>query len=285
MKKIVDMHNIIENERKIRNQRNWRMCFMKICSIKLIRYSFPLFLVFLIGCSSSDKDNIKGKTADSLYMEGNQLLRHGEYSDAADTFNKVESLFPYSSKASVSQILAAYCHFLAANYLDATRELDIFMRYHSSHSLMPYAMYLRAMCIYMQVASVGRDARIAQDAKQAFIELMNRFPNSIYYDDSARKIFVLDGILAAHEMNIGRFYQKKSNSLSAIGRYNFVITKFGHTNQAAEAYYRIIECCLDEGLNEEALAAYNTLKINFSNDKWKEKADTLMSTKQLIKKK
>lgn len=262
-----------------------RIMKMGECSVKFMRCGLLLLLAFLVSCSSSNKDDIKGKTAESLYAEGNQLLKHGEYSDAADAFNKVESLFPYSSKASVSQVLAAYCHFLAANYLDATRELDIFMRYHSSHSLVPYAMYLRAMCIYMQVASVGRDPRIAQDAKQAFIELMNRFPDSIYCGDSARKILVLDGILAAHEMDIGRFYQKKSNSLSAIGRYNFVITKFGHTNQAAEAYYRIIECCLEEGLNEEASVAYKTLGIKFPNDKWKERADSLMSTKRFIKKK
>ena len=163
--------------------------------------------------------------------------------------------------------------------MDATRELDIFMRYHSSHQLMPYALYLRAMCIYMQVASVGRDARIAQDAKQAFIELVNRFPDSIYYEDSMRKIYVLDGILAAHEMLIGRFYQQKSNSLSAIGRYNFVISRFGHTNQAPEAYYRIVECCLQEGLRQEAEGEYSALKSKFPNDKWKEKADSLMTTK------
>lgn len=246
-----------------------------------MRLHSSLFLLFglLIGCAS-EKEDIKNTNADRLYTKGNMLLKHGDYSEAAEAFNQVESLFPYSSKAPVSQIFAAYSNFLAANYMDATRELDIFMRYHSSHQLMPYALYLRAMCIYMQVASVGRDARVAQDAKQAFIELVNRFPDSIYYEDSMRKIFVLDGILAAHEMLIGRFYQQKANSLSAIGRYNFVISRFGHTNQAAEAYYRIIECCLHEGLNQEAESAYNTLKTKFPNDKWKEKADSLMTTKK-----
>lgn len=239
-----------------------------------------LFLMFL-GCSS-DKEGIEGKTADSLYAEGNRLLKQGDYSDAADTFNQVESLFPYSSKAPESQILAAYSHFLIGDekyYSDALRELDIFMHYHSSHNLAPYALYLRAMCIYMQVASVGRDIIIAQDAKQAFTELVNRFPNSIYYKDSIRKIYVLDGILAAREMLIGRFYQKKSNSLAAIWRYNFVINHYGHSNQAPEAYYRIIECCKNEGLDKEAINAYNSLKNKFPNDKWKIKADALMAAK------
>ena len=105
-----------------------------------------LFLLFglLIGCAS-EKEDIKNTNAARLFTKGNMLLKHGDYSEAAEAFNQVESLFPYSSKVPVSQILAAYSNFLAANYMDATRELDIFMRYHSSHQLMSYDLYLRAM--------------------------------------------------------------------------------------------------------------------------------------------
>ncbi|MBR1735218.1 MAG: outer membrane protein assembly factor BamD [Alphaproteobacteria bacterium] len=253
--------------------------------MKLLKHAFPLMLFTLIGCSGNSDIDLKNQTAESLYTNGRQQLSNGNYSDAAEIFSKVEDLFPYSSKASVSQILAAYCHFLNSNYLDATRELDIFMRYHSSHPLMPYAMYLRSMCIYMQVSSVGRDPRIAQDAKQAFIELMNRYPNSIYFEDCKRKVFILDCILAAHEMDIGRFYQKRSNSLSAIGRYNIVISKFRYTNQVPEACYRTIECCLAEGLKQEALDFYSILKNNYSDNVWKKKADSLMAINKDFKNK
>ena len=82
----------------------------------------------LIGCAS-EKEDIKNTNAARLFTKGNMLLKHGDYSEAAEAFNQVESLFSYSSKVPVSQILAAYSNFLAANYMDATRELDIFMRY------------------------------------------------------------------------------------------------------------------------------------------------------------
>ena len=66
---------------------------------------------FIIGCAS-EKEDIKNTNADGLFTKGNMLLKHGDYSEAAEAFNQVESLFPYSSKAPVSQILAAIVIFL-----------------------------------------------------------------------------------------------------------------------------------------------------------------------------
>lgn len=232
----------------------------------------------LSGCSSdvSNKNSVTGKTPDKLYKEASSMLKHGSFSDAADTFNQIESLFPYSSKAAQGQIMAAYCHFLGENYTDASRELEIFGRYHSSHKLMPYALYLKAMCVYMRIGSVGRDAKVAQDAREAFMELINRYPDSKYYADSIKKVGIIDGLLAAREMMVGRFYQKRSNFFAAMGRYNFVISNFGHTNQVAEAYYRLIECCLEEGMLQEAEGIYGILQKKYAENKWKKKADVKM---------
>jgi outer membrane protein assembly factor BamD len=235
--------------------------------------------LLIIACAPK-KDDLKNKSADELYAKGKELLKTGEYSEAADVFGEIESLFPYSSRASEGQILSAYSHFMAHGYMDASRGVEIFLRYHPSHNLAPYAMYLRAMCIYVQVSSVGRDARIAHDAKQAFIELVNRFPNSKYRADSVKRIIILDDIIAAHEMMIGRYYQKNNSILSAIGRYNLVIGRFRHTNHAAEACYRMVECCESEGLEAELMAAYELICNAFSSSKWRKKADLIIARKK-----
>ena len=249
--------------------------FLSLLTIGVITSLLP-------GCSSdiSKKNSVEGKSPDGLYKEASAMMKYGAFSDAADTFKQVESLFPYSSKAAQSQIMAAYCYFLAENYLDASRELEIFMRYHSSHKLMPYAAYLKAMCIYVRIASVGRDAKVAQDAKEAFIELVNRYPDSKYYQDSLEKIKIIDGLLAAREMMVARYYQNRSNFFAAINRYNFVISNFGHTNQVPEAYYRVIECCLKEGMSQEADGVNKILQKRFSSNKWANKAKEKMKKLQ-----
>ncbi|MDR2268532.1 MAG: outer membrane protein assembly factor BamD, partial [Holosporaceae bacterium] len=183
--------------------------------------------MLLVGCSPQ-RESLDQKNADKLYSSAVSKMKAYNYEEAASEFKEIDSLFPYSNKASFGQVLAAYCHFRSSNYMDALTLLDVFLRYHPSHPLVPYSMYLRAMCIYMQVSSVGRDAKAAKEAKLAFFELLNKFPNSFYSNDCTKRIMILDDIIAAHEMSIGRFYQKNSSGLSAIGRYNYVATHLGN---------------------------------------------------------
>jgi outer membrane protein assembly factor BamD len=112
------------------------------------------------------------------------------------------------------------------------------------------------------------------------MELVNRFPNSKYRADSVKRIIILDDIIAAHEMMIGRYYQKNNSILSAIGRYNLVIGRFRHTNHAVEACYRMIECCEAEGLEAESASAYELICNAFPHSKWRKKADFIMARKK-----
>lgn len=244
-----------------------------------MRKSLCLFGLFLVVGCASKKDDSEKRTSASIYQKAVELLKDEEYTEAAEEFKDLETLFPYSSVATEGQVLSAYCYFLAKDYLSAVREINIFLRYHPSNELVAYAMYLKAMCLYMQVSSIGRDAETALDAKKAFVELVNRFPNSIYYKDSMKKIMILDDITAAHEMLIGRFYQCRNNALAAIGRYNTVISQLSQTDFVPEALFRTLECCLSLGLKDEAKSAYEALKSSYSKTVWKEKASLLMQSK------
>ncbi|MDR0632482.1 MAG: outer membrane protein assembly factor BamD [Holosporaceae bacterium] len=234
-----------------------------------------LSFLLLVGCASK-KEDFKTRTVDGIYNKARSLLKGGEYTDAASEFKDIETLFPYSSKANEGQIMAAYCYFLASDYLSATREIEVFLRYHPSHEFVPYAMYLKAMCIYMQVVSLGRDSRAAMDAKHAFVELANKFPDSEYYRDALKRIIILDDIIAAHEMAIGRYYQKNRSHLAATGRYMFVSSQLSSTKYAEEALYRIVECCYALGLKEEAKDAYRALKSDLPSSSWTKKAELLI---------
>lgn len=243
-------------------------------------YLCLLSLILVAGCGST-KEDFKNRSPNSIYTKGLSLLNEGEFTEAAEEFKDIETLFPYSSLANEGQVLSAYSYFRAKKYDDAIREIEVFLRYHPSHKLVPYAMYLKAMCLYMQVASVGRTSENALEAKRAFVTLVNKFPDSEYYQDSLKKIIILDDITAAHEMAIGRYYQKNKNALAAIGRYNFVVSRLPHTNFAPEALFRVIECCLSLGLRDEAANAYEALKQGSPNNTWKAKADLLMKTNKL----
>jgi outer membrane protein assembly factor BamD len=234
-----------------------------------------LCFLFVIGCTSG-KENFKDRSVSSIYKKASTLLQKKEYSEAASEYKDLETLFPYSSRAQEGQIMAAYCYFMASKYMDAKREIAIFLRYHPSHKLVPYALYLKAMCLYMQVASIGRDSKRAMDAKQTFLELINKFPDSIYYVDALKRVMILDDIIAAHEMMIGRYYQTNKSPLAAIGRYTFVATALPHTDSVPEAYFRMVESCLVLGLDVEAEKAYDALAQYHPLSLWTKKAALLM---------
>jgi len=233
---------------------------------KILFFSFLL----LAGCESG-KLPVDGKTAGEVYSKAEHLLREGNFEDAGKNFKDVETYFPYSKEANAAQIMSAFCDFKTGDYVDVIRELDIFLRYHPSHALVPYAMYLRAMSEYMTVSSVGRDCEQAKKARSAFIELLSKFPTSKYAEDCKKRIVLLDDIIAAHELLVGRYYQTRRSNLSAINRYNYVISKFSNTKSAEEALFRMVECCNNEGLLEEANNAASVLKARFPNGRWVKK--------------
>ncbi len=232
---------------------------------------FFFCLVFLIAGCESSKIPVEGKNAEQVGLEAENLLREGEFEDAGKKFKDIEIYFPYSKKAVTAQIMSAYCDFKSGNYIDAIRELDVFLRYHPSHELVSYAMYLRAMSEYATISTVGRDSAQAKKSRSAFIELLSKFPTSKYAEDCKRRIVFLDDIIAAHELTIGRYYQTRKSCLSAINRYNYVISKFPNTKSAEEALFRMVECCNNEGLLEEAHSAASVLKTRFPSGRWVKK--------------
>ncbi len=234
---------------------------------------FFFFLVLLLAGCESPKTPVDGKNAEEVCLEAKNLLREGEFEDAGKKFKDIETYFPYSRKAITAQIMSAYCDFKSGNYIDAIRELDVFLRYHPSHELVPYAMYLRAMSEYMTISNVGRDSGQAKKSRGAFIKLLNKFPESRYAEDCKRRIVFLDDIIAAHELTIGRYYQTRKSCLSAINRYNYVISRFPNTKSAEEALFRMVECCNNEGLLEEASSAASVLRTRFPSGRWVKKLD------------
>ena len=227
-----------------------------------------LAILLLNGCASDEHVSMVNKTPEEVYQEAEKMLKNRDFSDAAKKFRDVDTYFPYTEKAAQSQVMSGYCSFLAEDYVDALRTLEVFLRYHPSHVLVPYALYLRAMCFYVNIPSVGRDYKKALEAKNSFVELINRFPNSPYVEDSVKRVIILDDIIAAHELMVGRYYQKNKSALAAISRYNRVVGEFAHTRSCEEAYYRIWECCKAAQLNDEANTAAEALKSQFPKGHW-----------------
>lgn len=235
-------------------------------------------LLLLSACASRvTVDTYRDMKISDIFQDGLKRLDKKSYDEAVIAFKAVDDLHPYSSTASTAQVFAAYALFCDEKYQDSIRELELFMKYNPTHELYAYAMYLRGLCFLKQVGKISRSQQETVRAKSIFIELIQKFPDSDYAKEANKMLMKLDNSLSAHEMAVGKHYQfEQKNPNAALGRYSVVVSTFSHTNQVAEALYRMIECYLKLGLIVQAQNIHKEINRLFKDNKWTKKANEIM---------
>ncbi|MDR0406842.1 MAG: outer membrane protein assembly factor BamD [Holosporales bacterium] len=240
------------------------------------RYIFLGMLGVLTACEAPKTNSDRPLSV--LYREAHNHFSQKEYRTAAAAFEEVERQHPYSIWATKSQIMSAFCYYMVRDYEFAQRTLEVFIQYHPTHRDVSYAYYLKGMCLFAQISSPDRDPKPARDAREAFLELSRRFPDSPYTKDALRKVQALSQLLASHEICVGQYYEKVGNFLAALERFRTVLFSYPDTPQSEEAAYRAIECYISLGLLPDARLMEEMLRKNTPTSLWMKKATRLLKT-------
>ena len=237
------------------------------------------FLIFAcclaLGACSSTSDADINPTAEALYNKGFKELEKTSYSKAAFHFEKVELEHPYSKWATKSKLMSAYAYYNDQKYDDAILSLERFIRYHPGNKDIAYAYYMLGLCYYEQIVGIEKDQGITAQAKEAFNQVILRFPNSEYAKDAHLKMDLITDHLAGQEMEVGRFYLKQQNYLSALNRFSEVVNNYQTTAHIEEALYRQAEIYKILGLDKEQQDAVKVLGHNYPKSKWYKRAKKL----------
>jgi outer membrane protein assembly factor BamD len=193
----------------------------------------------------------------------------------------VDRQYPYAAWAAKAQLMAAYAAYKKENFERAIGVLDTFISLHPYHPHVNYAYYLRALCYYDQIAAVTKDPKTAQLALDALIQVVTRFPDTLYGTDAKFKRDYVVNHLAGQEMSIGRFYLYQKDYLSAFLRFQNVVKQEVLSPQTPEALHRLVECALSLGLVEEAKRTAAVLGQNFPESEWYRKTYALMAQRGL----
>jgi outer membrane protein assembly factor BamD len=216
------------------------------------------------------------RDVDTLYSAGKDRLDRKQYKLAAALFDEVERQHPYSVWARRAQLMSAFSYYAARDYTESTNSAQRFLSIHPGNKDAPYAYYLIALNYYEQITDVTRDQKITQQALDSMGELMRRYPNTRYAADARLKVDLIRDHLAGKEMEIGRFYQRRAQWLSAAIRFRKVIDDYDTTSHTPEALMRLTESYLALGVREEAKKAAAVLGANYPGTKWYERAYELM---------
>ena len=226
----------------------------------------------LSGCAVLGKK--KGETAyvardvNTLYAAAKRTMDQRDYELAAKLFDEVERQHPYSVWARRAQLMSAFNYYLARKYTEAIASARRFVTIHPGNEDAPYAQYLISMSYYQQMEDVTRDQSITQSAKDAFGELVRRYPDTRYAADARVKLDLINDHLAGKEMEVGRFYQRSGNWLAASYRFRSVVDNYKTTSHVPEALERLVETSLALGLPEEARETAAVLGYNYPDTYW-----------------
>ena len=244
-------------------------------------FVFFIFLSLFGSCSKEPIKNtiIKEKSLElqvqEAYKEGIEALNDGDVLFAAKKFNEAEILFPQADSAPQSALMAAYSYYIQDYYGDAIAELKRFLRVYPAHKDINYVYYLLAICYYEQIVDEKKDLQSILNAKENFNIILKNYPNTEYAIDAEFKIDLINDILAAKEMYLGRYYFDKKKWIPAINRFREITDNYDTTIYAEEALHRLVEVYYTIGLVDEAEKYAQLLGYNYQSSKWYENSYSL----------
>ena len=246
---------------------------------------FATIFILLSNCSENqvgiDNSPSEDRAAEEIFNSGEKEILRKRYGDAAEKFTEVERLYPYSDWAKRALIMQVYSFHKDQSYENVVSAANRFIEFHPNDKDVPYAYYLIGLSYYDQVLAIGRDQELAKEALRVFSLITKEYPESKYASSSQIRFNFLRDHLASKEMEVGRYYLKRSHYAPAINRFRGVIEEFPTTSQVPEALHRLVEAYLSLGLVNEAQTAGAILGYNYRSTEWYERTFALLSSKGL----
>ena len=243
-----------------------------------------LILFSLISCTEKKEkvsiikeDNLEMQMIEA-YNEGLKEFNRGDIFFAVKKFNEVELLYPQSSWAPRSVLMAAYAYYSQMYFNDAIFELNRFLDKYKNHPNTDYAYYLLAVCHYNQIVDEKKDLGEIIKAREYFKLLLKDYPNTDFADDAYFKLELIAEILASKELYLANYYLDREKWIPAMNRYKNIISEYDTTIFVEEALYRLVELNYKLGLIDEAKKYTALLGYNYQSSEWYERSYNIVNT-------
>ena len=241
---------------------------------KLKIYLIIFSLIFISSCSKKTENIKLIKETDqkiemiSAYEKGMDLLEFGDYFSAGKKFLEVEILLPQSEWAPKSVLMASYSYYMQSYYSLAIENIKRYFQTYPKDKNKAYAHYLLAIVYYETIEGEKKDLAPLLLSKKEFNFVIKNFPNTDYAYDAKFKIDLINDILAAKEVYIGRHYIKKKKWIPALNRFKNVLKEYETTIHVEEALHRLVEIYYKLGMEEESLKYASLLGYNYNSGEW-----------------
>ena len=231
------------------------------------------------GCASNDAAKaLNPDPPDKMYGAADTALQKGNWSSAARKFEDLDRDHPYAQEARRAIVMAAFAYYKAGKFPEAIATAQRYTTMHPGTKEAALAHHIIASAHFDEIRDPQRDQTATRKALAELKTLRQRYPDSPYTKQAENRILIAEDILAASEMNVGRYYQKANNLVAAINRFKVVAGEYQTTAHVEEALFRLVETNMALGIVPEAQAAAAVLGHNFPNSDWYKDAHGLLKS-------
>lgn len=197
------------------------------------------FLAAGCGLLPERGDETTGWSAERLYRTAHDSMLEGNYTRAIKLFETLEARFPYGRYAQQAMLESAFASYRANETATAVSTLDRFIRTYPNHANADYAHYLKGLVHFREDQGLfgyvyefdlaERDPKLMKESFAAFKQLIEKFPDSRYVEDSKARLVYLSNALSMFEVHVARYYYNRAAFVAAASRAQSSLVNYPRT--------------------------------------------------------
>ena len=243
-----------------------------------------LISIFLSGCfifgDPVEFDETTGQTPQWILTRGEMYASNSDWPQAIKVLEKGEQRYPNSKLAPQFKLDLAFAYYKFSQDAESIAMLDKFIRLYPNHPTVDYAYYLKGVVLFMDRGLFDkftlqdisdRDVAPLKDSFNAFKALIERFPDSKYYEDATMRMTYLMNKMAEHEIHVARYYMKRKAYVAALNRSQYVLEEFPQTVHQEEALIIMISAYEFLGIKDLQKDTEKILKLNYPESEYHSK--------------
>ncbi len=184
-------------------------------------------------------DETTNLSVEGLYKLAHEAMVEGNYTRAVKLFETLEARYPYGRFAQQAVLELAYANYRTGETAAAVAACDRFIRTYPNNPSVDYAYYLKGLVNFREDQGLlgyvyeldlaEREPKAMREAFVAFKELVAKFPDSRYAQDSTDRMVYLTNALARYEVNVARYYYNRGAYVAAVNRAQAAIIGYPRT--------------------------------------------------------
>jgi outer membrane protein assembly factor BamD len=237
-----------------------------------------LIAALMAGCGSTPKEEPNtAASVEALYKEARSEASTGANERAIKAYERLEGRAAGTVLAQQALLEQAYLQHKLRERALAITAVERFIKLYPSSPAIDYALYLRGLIQFNDnLGFLGRvsgqdlserDQQAQRDAYQAFKQLVDQHPQSIYTADARVRMDYIVNALAEHEVHVARYYFQRGAYLAAVNRAQQALAEYPQVPAAEDALVLLVSSYDQLGLTELRDDAKRVLQKNFPDDK------------------